>query len=97
MIKMAEKKEVSTRTRKEYGIFIYNDDTTPFEFVVVVIAKIFSKSVGEAVTIAATAQDNGKAVVVAPITKGVGEVLLDYCKAAIAEAKQNLKVTLEEI
>jgi len=99
MIKMEERKKTreAVRKRKEYGVFVYNDDITPFDFVILILKAVFNKTVQEAISIANKAQEEGKAVVIAPITKDVGELLVEACKSAIGENGYDLKVDLEEM
>ena len=48
---------------REYGIFIYNDDITPFELVVTMLVEVLKKSEVEALTLTMIAQNKGLALV----------------------------------
>jgi len=95
---------------KNYGIFIHNNDLTPFLSVLDVLQKIFSKSRQQAQEIMMYTHQNGKGLVEAPVSKENGSLKINealiYCQHKDAEGAhfsgmpgryQLLQFTLEEI
>ncbi len=56
------KEKIKIQLPKQYKVIILNDDYTPFDFVVEVIMKVFSKNEREALQIMQHAHRNGKAM-----------------------------------
>lgn len=57
---LLEKQDVKLDRPKMYQVVMYNDDFTPFEFVVVVLMKFFNKGVDEAESIMMQVHTQGK-------------------------------------
>ncbi len=99
MIETLERSDVSTiaRRKRKYGIVLYDDDVTPFDYVIAVLESVFGKSENEAFSDAQRAQENGKHVILQPITKDVGMSLVGLVDMSNMASGQFLKVTVEEI
>jgi ATP-dependent Clp protease adapter protein ClpS len=73
-------------------IIIYDDDDTPFDFVVSLIRSVFGRSEAEATAFVATIQQQGEAVcgVYAP---AVADAMLKTARHRIEEARHRLRIT----
>lgn len=63
---------------RKYNVIILNDDFTTFEFVIMVLMTVFSKTEAEACDIAETTHVHQKAI--------VGNYTLDIAKSKVAKA-----------
>jgi len=77
-------------------IIVYNDDDTPFDFVVDLVRSIFGRSEAEATAFAATIESHGRALcgVYAP---AVADAMLETARQQIKEAGHRLRVTAEQL
>lgn len=98
MSKTQEKVNVSKKVRsrrktklpKNYGIFILNNDVTPFEVVEQVLIEVFAKPSGEAKQIMYFTHLTGKGLVVAPIAKEVAKIKIKEAAELCRKIDQNL-------
>ncbi len=70
---------------KMYKVIFYNDDFTTFEFVILVLTKIFHKSTEEAETLAQVVDKEGEAI--------IGSYSLDMAKT---KTKRTLEMAREK-
>ena len=75
-----------TQAPRLYKIVLHNDDFTPRQFVVMVLAQLFQKSEGDAMSIMLQAHNNGFAV--------VGLYSFEIAEAKVAQA-MNLAKEME--
>lgn len=80
---------------REYNVIIYDDDTTPVEFVILVLVTFFQKKESEVMSIIDTAQTRGKAVVITT-SKDTAETKLEEVRNAIADTPFELRFEVEE-
>lgn len=59
-----EKVETEETFEPQYNVIIHNDDVTPFDFVILILQKIFGRDSQQAVEITTVAHINGIAYVV---------------------------------
>ena len=72
--------KVGIKEPKKHKVLIFNDDETPFDFVLVVLKVVFFIDLDTARQIANDAMENGKAV--------VGEYTMDIARSKVAKATQ---------
>ncbi len=88
--KQIVKAKFQVKLPKNHKVVLFNNHITAFEAVVDVLRVIFSKNKQEASAIMMHAHMNGQATVVSPVTKEIGEALVDqadeYCRRREAEA-----------
>ena len=74
------KTKIGFKEPKKHRVFIYDDDNTTMEFVILILKKIFFKNEIDATQIMLNAMKNGNAV--------VGEYTLDTARSKIAKATE---------
>lgn len=82
---------------KMYKVLLHNDDTTTFDFVILVLSQIFHKSFAESVEITETIHEQGYGIAGAPFTREIAE---EKTSETISYARANgfpLTATFEEI
>lgn len=82
---------------KMYKVILHNDDTTTFDFVIMVLTKIFHKTFSEAVDLTKEIHIHGQGIAGAPYTMEIAE---EKTAETIALARANgfpLTPTFEEI
>ena len=72
--------KVGIKEPKKHKVLIFNDDETPFDFVLVVLKVVFFIDLDTARQVANDAMENGKAV--------VGEYTMDIARSKVAKATQ---------
>jgi ATP-dependent Clp protease adaptor protein ClpS len=85
-VSVAEPKTTTTPKLKEaplYKVVLHNDDYTPRDFVVIVLAQIFMKNEGDATSIMIQAHNNGWAT--------VGLYTFEIAEAKVAQAMRVCK------
>ncbi|MBY3155415.1 ATP-dependent Clp protease adapter ClpS [Rhizobium laguerreae] len=71
-IDLLEREDVKLERPKMYQVVMYNDDFTPFEFVVLMLMQFFNKGADEAHSIMMQVHTNGKGIC-GVFTKDVAE------------------------
>lgn len=61
--KVVEKEEIITKPPPKYKVMFFNDDFTPFDFVVTILVKFFNKNTDEAAALATKVHEQGSATV----------------------------------
>lgn len=65
-IDVLDRKDTDTEKKverpKRYQVVMFNDDYTPFEFVIVMLMRFFSKNQDEAMTIAMSVHQTGRGI-----------------------------------
>lgn len=56
-----------------YKVILHNDDTTTVDFVIVVLARIFHRTIDDAIALTQTIHDTGQGIAGAPYTKEIAE------------------------
>ena len=82
---------------KMYKVLLHNDDTTTFDFVILVLTRIFHKTVEDAIEVTKAIHDAGQGIAGAPYTHEIAE---EKTMETLALSKANgfpLKVTFEEV
>jgi ATP-dependent Clp protease adaptor protein ClpS len=82
---------------KMYKVLLHNDDRTTFDFVIMVLCRIFHKNIDDAVAITKHIHENGKGIAGSPYTKEIAE---EKTQETIAFARANgypLTATIEEL
>jgi ATP-dependent Clp protease adaptor protein ClpS len=82
---------------KFYKVLLHNDDTTTFDFVIIVLVKLYHKTFDEAVEITKSIHEQGQGIAGAPYTREIAE---EKTNETIALARANnfpLTPTFEEI
>lgn len=81
---------------KKVNVLLWNDDTTLFDFVLLVLVRIFRLSTNEAIELSKTAQSAGKAVV-GQYPRDIAQMKVN---SAVSVARRNgfydFKMTVEE-
>lgn len=74
-IEVIEKVEESIRVQipNMYKVILHNDDTTTFDFVIMVLTGIFHRSMDESVQLTVTIHETGQGIAGSPYTKEVAE------------------------
>lgn len=67
------KEIVQIREPSMYKVILHNDDSTTFDFVIMVLMKIFHKSGDEAVEITKAIHEAGQGIAGSPYTKEIAE------------------------
>lgn len=80
----------------EYSAVLWNDEQTPFEFVLSIVRECFGKSIPESVKITRTAHETGRAVILTASYEVV-DAKVNYAHQVIAQFPFPLKITIEEI
>ena len=79
-----------------YGIYVLNNDVTPFEFVVVFLVRAFNISEVEAEKIAVSAHKNGsECCKIYP--KDIAECVFERIKSMLVKEAYNLEFELKEM
>jgi len=82
---------------KMYKVLLHNDDTTTFDFVILVLTRIFHKTVEDAIEVTKAIHIAGQGIAGAPYTHEIAE---EKTMETLALSKANgfpLKVTFEEV
>jgi len=78
------KEHFKVKQPKNYRIILLNNDITAYEAVIDVLIVVFNKSQAEASQIMFHANNTGRSLIVAPVTKEIGEGKCkqaeDYCE-----------------
>lgn len=77
-----------------YNAILRNDDYTPMDFVIVVLAEVFRKNMDEATTLMMEAHNTGRAII-GTYTLDVGETLIAKAEGMAKEYEFPFKVGLE--
>lgn len=88
---------IKVKIPKMYKVILHNDDTTTFDFVILVLTRIFHKTVEDAIELTKTIHVAGQGVAGAPYTMEVAE---EKTNETIAFSRANgfpLTPTFEEI
>jgi ATP-dependent Clp protease adaptor protein ClpS len=93
-----EKEETQTivRVPGTYKVILHNDDSTTFDFVILVLTDIFYKSTEDAAEIAQAIHHEGQGIAGAPYTREVAE---EKCEEVLLLSRANgypLTATFEE-
>jgi len=91
-----ERTETRVAPPPMYRVILVNDDFTPREFVVYLLASVFHKTRGEAQRIMLTAHQGGKSVV-GVYTYDVASSKTDRARRQAMEAGYPLQVYVEEV
>ena len=94
-IKEREKIKFDFSLPKEYSIIIYDDDTTPVEFVAMILVVAFGKNEAQMNNIISAAQEHGSAVVMTA-SKDVVETKLEEVRTAISSTPFELRFDMVE-
>lgn len=65
--------DIKVQLPKMYKVLLHNDDTTTFDFVILVLCQIFHKSVQDAVEITKTIHLNQIGIAGSPFTREIAE------------------------
>ena len=91
-----EKLNLDVDLGKTYSLILHNDDTTPFDFVMFLLVKVFYKTTEEAITITMAVHNEGKRKVM----QGQKEQLEKKQNDAMGMARQmgfnDFTITVEE-
>jgi len=82
---------------KFYKVLLHNDDTTTFDFVILVLIKLYHKTIEEAIDITKLIHEQGQGIAGAPYTREIAE---EKTNETIVLARANnfpLTPTFEEI
>jgi len=64
---------IKVQIPKMYKVILHNDDTTTFDFVIMILTTIFHKSVQEAYEITISVHQTGQGLAGAPYTREIAE------------------------
>jgi len=64
---------IEVRTPSMYKVILHNDNTTTFDFVILILMRIFHKTIEEAVDITKAIHETGQGLAGAPYTKEIAE------------------------
>jgi ATP-dependent Clp protease adaptor protein ClpS len=78
-----------------YNVVFYNDDSTPFEFVIEILMSIYDKQLEEAIKLATTIHQNGKQVV-ATYVKSIADMKVMETLTLSGKYNYPLTVTVEK-
>ncbi len=68
-----EEETIKVQLPKMYKVLLHNDDTTTFDFVIMVLVRIFHRSIEDAIEITQAIHNAQKGVAGAPYTREVAE------------------------
>ena len=80
---------------KRYNVIIHNDNTTPFDFVVLLLQQVFDYDVASGAKVTRVIHVDGKAIV-ATYTKEVADDKVSIAASMIYEAKFPLQIEVVE-
>lgn len=94
-----EKEETAIIVRPPgmYKVLLHNDDTTTFDFVIMVLATIFYKTLEESVEITKAIHIEGRGIAGAPYTKEIAEAKTEETLALSRANGFPLVATFEEV
>ena len=80
-----------------YGVFLWNDDITPFDFVIMVLMEVFDKPVGEAIQLTMDIHNSDKGLVSLYTDMDIAYDKVDEVDKLKSEFGFSLLVTVEEM
>lgn len=98
-IEIIEKIEETIKVKipNMYKVLLHNDDTTTFDFVILVLTQVFHKSIDESIEITKAIHEQGQGIAGAPFTREIAE---EKTVETISYARANgfpLTATFEEL
>ena len=91
------KETIKVQIPKMYKVLLHNDDSTTFEFVILILVRIFHKTPQEAIDITQAIHEQGQGVAGSPYTREIAE---EKTLETISYARANgfpLTPTFEEL
>jgi ATP-dependent Clp protease adaptor protein ClpS len=88
---------IEVQMPKMYKVLLHNDDSTTFDFVILILMKIFHKTFEDSVIVTKAIHENGQGIAGAPYTKEIAE---EKTLETISLARANnfpLTATFEEL
>lgn len=93
--KVVEKEAVITKPPPKYKVMFFNDDFTPFDFVIAVLIKLFNKTQEEAISIAQKIHEQGSSVV-GVYTREIAETKTDHATHVSQKSGFPLKIEVHK-
>lgn len=91
-----EKTKVVLTEPKKYNIVIHNDDTTPMEFVIMLLMEVFDKTLEQANDLTVEVHEKGKGIV-GTYTKEIAHSKHSEAQQIINNVGFELKITIEVV
>lgn len=94
-----EREETITDVREPnmYKVLLHNDDTTTFDFVIMILTTVFHKSIDESIEITKAIHVEGQGVAGAPYTKEIAEEKQDEVRKLSRANSFPLTASFEEL
>lgn len=89
--------QIDVQLPKQYKVILHNDDTTTFEFVIMVLMQIFHKTMDDAIEITKEVHINGQGIAGSPYTREIAEEKTLEAKLFSEANGFSLMTTFEEI
>lgn len=87
--------QLQVKPPSRYNVFLYNDDVTPPELVLLILIEVFNKSEEEAIQIIMATEQNQKGLV-GVYSKDIAESFVKKAKFVIARTPFPLKIEAEK-